>query len=292
MYLIVGASGFLGRYCIKNVLDKTNETVIATYSKTCPKFKNSRVEWIKLDVCNIDELKALSLRVNNSTKIIYLAAFHHPDKVEEFPELAWNINIVALANVVNYFYKAKCFYYSSTDSVYGDGSKDYKFAEADALKPVNLYGEQKSLAEKICLAKGFNVVRFPFIFGHSLVEDRPHFFDILRLNLESEKNVEMFVDSFRSTLSFDQCAYYLVALIEKFGGCSEKIINIAGDEVMSKYDVTLTLADKYGLNKQLIKPILFSKNTSIFKAKRAASCALDNTKLKSLLNIDEIHLEL
>ena len=64
------------------------------------------------------------------------------------------------------------------------------------------------------------------------------------------------------------------------------------NEVMSKYDVALILADKYGLNKQLIKPILFSKNTSIFKARRAAGCALDNTKLKSLLNIDEIHLEL
>lgn len=292
MYLIIGASGFLGRYCLKNVLENTNEKIIATYSQKCPEFTNPRVEWVSLDVCDTVALKDLAARVDNTTKIIYLAAFHHPDKVEEFPELAWNINIVALANAVNLFHKAKCFYYSSTDTVYGEGSKNRKFVENDALNPVNLYGVHKALAEKICLAKGFNVVRFPFIFGTSLVENRPHFFDKIKADLEQGKTVEMFSDSYRSTLSFNQCAYYLVSLIEKFGACPEKVINIAGDDVMSKYDAALALADKYNLDKNLIKPISVNSLNGIFKAKRAASSVLDNGKLKSLLNINEIHLEI
>lgn len=292
MYLIIGASGFLGRYCLKNVLENTNEKIIATYSQKCPEFTNPRVEWMSLDVCDTVALKDLSARVDNTTKIIYLAAFHHPDKVEEFPELAWNINIVALANAVNLFHKAKCFYYSSTDTVYGEGSKNRKFVENDALNPVNLYGVHKALAEKICLAKGFNVVRFPFIFGTSLVENRPHFFDKIKADLEQGKTVEMFSDSYRSTLSFNQCAYYLVSLIEKFGACPEKIVNIAGDDVMSKYDAAIALADKYNLDKNLIKPISVNSLNGIFKAKRAASSVLDNGKLKSLLNINEIHLEI
>ena len=292
MYLIIGASGFLGRYCLKNVLENTNEKIIATYSQKCPEFTNPRVEWVSLDVCDTVALKDLAARVDNTTKIIYLAAFHHPDKVEEFPELAWNINIVALANAVNLFHKAKCFYYSSTDTVYGEGSKNRKFVENDALNPVNLYGVHKALAEKICLAKGFNVVRFPFIFGTSLVENRPHFFDTIKADLEQGKTVEMFSDSYRSTLSFNQCAYYLVSLIEKFGACPEKIVNIAGDDVMSKYDAAIALADKYNLDKNLIKPISVNSLNGIFKAKRAASSVLDNGKLKSLLNINEIHLEI
>ena len=291
MYLIIGASGFLGRYCLKNVLE-TNEKIIATYSQKCPEFTNPRVEWVSLDVCDTVALKDLAARVDNTTKIIYLAAFHHPDKVEEFPELAWNINIVALANAVNLFHKAKCFYYSSTDTVYGEGYKNRKFVENDALNPVNLYGVHKALAEKICLAKGFNVVRFPFIFGTSLVENRPHFFDKIKADLEQGKTVEMFSDSYRSTLSFNQCAYYLVSLIEKFGACPEKIVNIAGDDVMSKYDAAIALADKYNLDKNLIKPISVNSLNGIFQAKRAASSVLDNGKLKSLLNINEIHLEI
>lgn len=293
MYLIVGASGYLGRYCIKNVLENTDEKILATYSeKDKPVFQNSRLEWQSLDVCNVDALKALSAHVDEKTKIIYLAAFHHPDKVEEFPELAWNINIIALANAVNLFGKAKCLYYSSTDTVYGEGSKDKKFVETDPYAPVNLYGKHKVLAEQICLTKGFNVVRFPFIFGTSLVEGRPHFFDNIKADLEKGKVVEMFADSYRSTLSFYQCAYYLVALIEKFGACPEKVVNIAGDEVMSKYDAAMVLAEKYGLNKSLIKPVSVKQNTGIFKAKRAASGTLDNTKLKNLLGIKEIHLEI
>ena len=291
MYLIIGASGYLGRYCIKNILENTNDKILATYTKTLPVFEDSRVEWITLDVCDVEALKALSLRVDENTKIIYLAAYHHPDKVEENPALAWNINIVALANAVNIFHNAKCLYYASTDTVYGEGSKNKKFVETDPYASVNLYGRHKALAEQICLTRGFNVVRFPFIFGPSQVEGRPHFFDNIKADLEAGKTVEMFSDSYRSTLSFNQCAYYLVALIEKFGACPEKIVNIAGDDVMSKFDAAIALADKYGLDKSLIKPVSITQNTGIFKAKRAASGTLDNSKLKSLLHIKEIHLE-
>lgn len=292
MYLIIGASGFLGRYCIKNILEETNEKIVATYSeKEFPLYKNGRLEWQHLDVCDVASLQKLANCVDENTKIIYLAAFHHPDKVEEFPDLAWKINIIALANAVNLFGKAKCLYYASTDTVYGEGSKNKKFIETDKYEPVNLYGKHKALAEQICLTKGFNIVRFPFIFGPSLVEGRKHFFDNIKADLETEKAVEMFSDSYRSTLSFNQCAYYLVSLIDKFGACPEKIINIAGDDVMSKYDAAIALANKYGLDTSLIKPVSITQNTGIFKAKRAASSILDNSKLKSLLNLKEIHLE-
>ena len=83
----------------------------------------------------------------------------------------------------------------------------------------------------------------------------------------------------------------MVALIEKFGACPEKIVKIAGDDVMSKYDAAMVLADKYNLDKKLIKPISVASSTGIFKAKRAASGTLDNAKLKKLLDIRSIHLE-
>lgn len=293
MYLIIGASGYLGRYCIKNVLEHTNEDIIATYSKgEKDTSENDRIQWRALDVCDAAALEQIAADVDENTKIIYLAAFHHPDKVEENPEFSWKVNIIALASAVNLFRKAKCLYYASTDTIYGEGSKDRKFVETDAYAPVNLYGRHKALAEQITRAAGFNVVRFPFIFGASLVEGRPHFFDNIKSDLENGKTVEMFSDSFRSTLSFNQCAFYLVSLIEKFGACPEKIINIGGDDVLSKYDAACLLADRYGLDKSLIKPVSVASSAGIFKAKRAASGTLDNTKLKTLLGIREIHLEL
>lgn len=293
MYLIIGASGFLGRYCIKNVLEKTNENIIATYSNSLPESAlNSRIQWQPLDITDIQKVNDFAKQVDNDTKIIYLAAFHHPDKVEEFPETAWNINIVALANAVNAFHNAKCLYYSSTDTVYGEGNKDKKFVETDKCTPVNLYGKNKVLAEQITLAKGFNVVRFPFIFGPSLVPNRPHFFDKIKADMENGKPVEMFNDSYRSTLSFNQCANFLVDVIEKFGACDEKIINIAADDGISKYDAAIALARKYNLDTKQVKPISVKSSNGIFKAKRAETAVLDNTKLKTLLKLKSIQLEL
>ena len=293
MYIIIGASGFLGRYCIKNVLEKTSEDIIATYSTSLPREgDNPRVRWEPLDITDFPEIESFGKSVGGDAKIIFLAAFHHPDKVEEFQEHAWNVNIVALANAVNAFSRAGCLYYASTDAVYGEGSKERKFRETDCCAPINMYGRQKALAEQITLARGFNVVRFPFIFGPSLVPGRPSFFDRIKADLEAGKTVEMFQDASRSTLSFDQCAGFLVDVMETHDTGGGRIMNIAADEGLSKYEVALALAGKYGLDSGLVKPISVRSANGIFKTKRAETLILDNTLLKKTLNLDSIHLEL
>ena len=290
MYLVIGGSGFLGRYIIKNILEMTGDDIVATYSSTNPTRDNARVHWSKLDVCDRNQIIELKKHIKLPVKIIYCAAYHHPDKVEENPLLAWDSNIVALANFINIFDDAQCFYYSSTDTVYGEGSTATRFLELDSLKPVNLYGQHKVLAEQITLTKGFNVVRFPFIFGTSLVEGKKHFFDLIKSDLESNKIVDMFNDSFRSTLDFNQCAKLLIMLIEKYGSASDKIINISGDDILSKYEVALLMAEKYNLNASLINPVSILSTVGVFKAKRASTAILDNTKLKALLNLPIIKL--
>lgn len=293
MYAIIGASGFLGRYCIKNVLGKTNEDIIATYSSSFPLGGDDpRVRWQQLEITDLETVNSFGKSVDGNTKIIFLAAFHHPDKVEEAPEHAWNVNIVAFANAVNAFRHARCLYYASTDAVYGEGTKERKLRETDSCAPVNTYGRQKALAEQIALARGFNVVRFPFIFGPSLVPGRSSFFDKIKSDLESGKTVEMFQDACRSTLSFNQCAEFLVDVMEKHGTCGGRTMNIAADEGISKYDVALALAAKYGLDSKLVKPISVKSANGIFKTKRAETLVLDNTLLKKTLKLASIHLEL
>ena len=194
MYVVIGGNGFLGRYCIKNILEHSEDQIIATYAHgDKPVFSSPRLEWMKLDVCDNEELDELNRKIDKQSKCIYLAAYHHPDKVEENPGLAWNINIVALAEAVNRLDKLGCLYYVSTDTVYGEGSNKRKFVEDDNCAPVNLYGKHKVLAEQIVLTAGLNVVRFPFIFGPSLVEDRPHFFDRIVEELKRERRLKCFL---------------------------------------------------------------------------------------------------
>ena len=291
MYLVMGGSGFLGRYIVKNILELTQDTIVATYSSTKPVFQNERLKWVRADVQNRADIDNINSIIEEGAKVIYLCAYHHPDKVEENPRLAWDINITSLAYVVNALTKAACFYYSSTDTVYGEGGLDILFKENDKTNPVNLYGKHKVLAEEITLAKGFNVVRFPFIIGTSLVESKKHFFDKILEDIKNGKCVEMFSDSYRSTLSFNQCAKYLIQLIEKYGACEEKVINISSDKPLSKYEVVLKMCDDFNLDKTLVKPISINNCEGIFKAKRAKSAVLDNSKIKKLLGYEKIELE-
>ena len=291
MYVIVGGSGFLGRYLIKNILENTTDKIIATYSNEKPDFENERLIWQKVDIQLNTDLEQLNNLMSNDAKVIFLAAYHHPDKVEQNQSLAWNINIIALANALNILSKAKVFYYASTDSVYGEGSETLKFKEEDPCNPVNLYGKHKTLAEQLVLTKGYNVIRYPFIIGSSLVENKKHFFDNIIDDIKNEKIVEMFSDSYRSTLSFNQCADYLIEIIEKYGSCPEKTLNIASDFSMSKYDVAIKICDIFNLDKKFVKPISIDDCKQIFTAKRATTAVLDNSKLRKILQLNRIELE-
>ncbi len=292
MYVVIGASGFLGSYILKNLLEKTQDDVLATYSRARPTWGNGpKLRWQKTDVCSLDDLNALNVSMAEDAKVIYLAAYHHPDKVEENPLIAWENNVIALAQALKALDRAGCFYYSSTDSVYGEGSKDKRFLETDATRPVNLYGKHKALAEQITLTFGGNVVRFPFIIGPSLLPDRPHFFDKIKKDLLNGTPIEMFEDSYRSALDFDQCASLLISLIETYGAKAEKIVNIAGDEALSKYEVAKIIAQRFGLDESLIKPVSIEGSQQIFKAKRAATALIDNGKIKKLLGLDVIKLK-
>lgn len=293
MYLVVGGSGFLGHYTVKNILEKTQENVVATYFPEKPSFVAERLTWVE---CNVKEQKDIDFineqYASENPKIIYLAAYPSPDFCEKNPNEAWNLNVTALANFVNQIQNPKCLYFASTDVVYGEGKFGEKFNEKTPYNPSNNYGIHKVLGEQLVTAKGFNVFRLPLMMNKSLVDGKKHFFDVICETLSSGKEIEMFADSYRSTLSFNQCAGFVVSLIEKFGSCEEKFINIASDEPISKVQLAQKIAEIFGYDKTLIKPIkMINDNNQIFGAKRAAYTAMDNSKLKRLLNIEKIELE-
>ncbi len=292
MYIVIGGSGFLGRYIIENILKTTEENIIGTYTKNCPSKVNERLRWVECDVQNTSDISYLNKISEDDSKVIYLASYASPDFCEKNPSVSWDLNITALADFVNKFEKVNCLYYASTDVVYGEGKKDVRFSEDFNINPVNIYGKQKALAEQIVLSKGYNVFRLPLMMGPSLVDNKKHFFDIILEHLSCGKEIEMFTDLYRSTISFNQAAEYLVQLIEKYGNCNEKIINFGADNPLSKYDLGLLLAKEYNYNKELVKPVTANQNQNIFYANRALVTAMDNSKLKKLLGLDFINFEI
>lgn len=291
MYLIVGANGFLGSYLIKNILEKTNDKILAT-DLICPKNINNRVEWFKCDITNLDDLNTLYTKTKKEKlKVLFLAAYHHPDLVLKNPKIAWNVNIIALANFLGIFDNIERMYYPSTEVVYGEMA-DEPFKEDAKLNPVSRYGELKTVAERIVNVAGYNVVRFPVLIGPSLQEEKKHFYDVIVETVKSGKDMEMFSDQLRSMIDFDTAAKVVVDLVETPQAQKFPIVNVSGDEALSKYELGIRICRANGLDETKIKPISLDDDNEIFTARRAKSTLLDNSLVKQILNLRELKIRI
>lgn len=288
MYCIIGANGYLGAYLRKAILEDTNEDILCA-DLNIPEEKQERVTWRKCDITDREAVDSLidHLRTLPDLKILYLAAYHNPDLVEQNKELAWNINITSMSYFVNKASFAKEIYYPSTDSVYGESEDFYHFKENDPLNPVNFYGHNKCAAEAILVHLDRHVVRFPFLISPSLA-GKPHFYDRIVESLKNGQPFEMYEDSYRSSLSFENAARLTIALIEK--GNTHPIVNVCGDKDLSKYDVGLLVAEREKLDPILIVPITMDKKMEGFETKRATSTLMDNSLLKEILGLEYVDI--
>lgn len=291
MYLIIGGAGYLGTNLIRAILDYTDEDICATTRSVPVYFVSSRVHWEVCDIgdrATVDQL--MDKLADEPLKVVVCAAFHHPDTVQQYPRKAWNINVTALAYLLNRLENVTRLFYPSTDSVYGESKDGYRFREVDKTSPVNIYGRQKVVAEQLVIGYGYNVVRFPFLIGPSLIPGKPHFYDRIAETILRGEPIEMFMDSYRSALTFFDAARFLVDLME-MNDPVPKILNICGDEALSKYDVGLMIARKLNVPEEFIVPIPMSEGHGIFVAARAKSTLMNNTLFKSLRGIERIEIE-
>lgn len=295
MYIVIGANGFVGSYMVKNILENTTDHIWAIGRHINPTdCINSRIKCMQCDITNDEDLIGLAHMINENedVKVIYLAAYHHPDQVKNNPKIAWNVNITSLSKILNMMDNLKCLFYVSTEMVYGEGSVEKKFTEKDQLNPVNLYGVQKKVAEELVLGYGYNVVRFPFVIGPSLIPGKKHFYDIIVDTIMRGTSIEMFEDAYKSALDFDTASKIVIELSEIYSEEIPKVLNVSGDEVLSKYDIGIKIAKANGGNENLVKPIRLADDNTIFNEKRAYCTLLDNNLLKSVLNIKEIRMNI
>jgi len=291
MYLIVGANGFLGSYLIKNILEKTDDKILAT-DLTCPQPENPRIEWTKCDITSDADLQELYNKTKDEKlKVLFLAAYHHPDLVLKNPQIAWNVNIVALAKFLGLFDNIATMYYPSTEVVYGE-MKDKPFTEDAPLNPVSRYGELKTVAERMVNVAGFNVVRFPVLMGPSLLVGKKHFYDEIVETVKNGGTMQMFSDQLRSMIDFDTAAKTVIALVENENARQYKIVNVSGDEALSKYELGRRICASNGLDESKIEAISMDGDNKIFTAKRAKSTLLNNSLVKQILGLTELKIKL
>ena len=127
--------------------------------------------------------------------------------------------------------------------------------------------------------------------GPSLLAGKKHFYDEIVETVKNGGTMEMFEDQKRSMIDFDTVAQILIRLAENKNAQQYPIVNIAGDEALSKYELGRRIARKHGLDESKIIPISMDSDNKIFTAKRAKETLLDNTLVKKILGLNQLTIK-
>jgi dTDP-4-dehydrorhamnose reductase len=276
--LIIGASGLLGS---KLVAGKEKYEVYGTFSS----HEINEENFFKLDVKNRKEVFSLFEEVKPNV-VFDCHSITDVDYCELHPEEAWLVNVDGTKNVAEACktYGAKMVFISS-DYVF-DGKKS-SYSEKDKPNPLNFYGKTKAVAEKVVefLVPDFIIARTAVLYGFGGYGKKPFPLWVLE-NLKEGKEIKVVIDQFNNPTFADNLADILFKLYEKdaFG-----LFHIVGRDNVSRYEFAVKVAEIFGLDKDLIKPVNSPELRQA--AFRSRKLELSTKKLQRVLGIVPVGVE-
>jgi dTDP-4-dehydrorhamnose reductase len=272
LHLVVGASGQVGGALLLE-LERRELECIGTYNKNLPEDS----AFLQLDISAKSQVAAQLEKIRPA--FIYLpASFTNVDACEENEALSLAVNVEGVQNVSEAAQAvgAKVVYFSS-DYVF-DG-KDGPYDESTKVSPVSVYGRHKVRAEEIVEDKSGGdalIVRTTVVYG--LERQKKNFVLRLAASLASGLEVPVPTDQVGSpTLNSALAATTIELVLRQEKG----IFNVAGDELCSRYDLALAVAEQFELDEGLIVPITTDMLNQ--KAKRPLQAGLKVDKVRALL---------
>ncbi|MFN6572558.1 NAD(P)-dependent oxidoreductase [Dendronalium sp. ChiSLP03b] len=236
--LITGASGFLGWYVCQ--LAKHEWEVYGTYYSHI--IEPPDIKLVKVNLTEFQELKHIFSDIKPAA-VIHTAAQSQPNFCQSHPQESSEINVTASNNIAGLCadYSIPCAF-TSTDLVFDGLNPPYR--ETDAVCPVNIYGEQKVMAEVGMLERYplTAVCRMPLMFGMATPTAKS-FMQPFMQSLKEGKELSLFIDEFRTPVSAITAAKGLLLALEKVNGR----IHLGGKERISRYDFGQLLVDIFQL---------------------------------------------
>ncbi len=269
--LITGCSGFLAWNLCQ--IAREQWQVYGTYYLNAVEIPGVKV--FKIDLRDIEETKQLFQKIRPDA-VIHTAASSSPNFCQTHPEESYQINVAASLNIAALCadYNTSCVF-TSTDLVFNGLNPPYK--ETDPVSPVSYYGEQKVLAEVGMLERypKTAVCRMPLMFGIPSPTSNSFIQPFIK-SLREGKELNLFVDEFRTPVSATTAAKGLLLALEKVNGC----LHLGGKERISRYDFGCLMAEVLELPKDLLKPGL-QKDVKM-AAPRPKDLYLDSSKAFNL----------
>lgn len=247
--LVTGANGLLGQKCVRTFWQ--HYEVLGTDIQDSPYVEHRHYHYWQ---CDITDRKDLLSRVQDLQPdfIINAAAYTNVDACEEDKELCWKVNAIGVENLAYAAKKTHSFVvHISTDYVFDGRSGPY--TEESTPNPLGYYGRSKLAGENALIISGvdYAILRTMVLYGAGK-NLRDNFAIWLIKMLRSGKPVTIVDDQYGHPTIVDDLAAAILKVVEKR---QTGIFHVTGSEYVNRYEFALKLAEVFGLDKSLIKPI-------------------------------------
>ncbi|ABA23259.1 dTDP-4-dehydrorhamnose reductase [Trichormus variabilis ATCC 29413] len=269
--LITGASGFLGWHLCQAAQQEWE--VYGTYCSH--ELSVPGIKLLKVNLTDFLELKQIFNEIKPDA-VIHTAAQSQPNFCQIHPDESYTINVTASCNLAELCAAASIPYAFTSSELVFDGIKS-PYKETDTVCPVNIYGEQKVLAEVGILERYpiATVCRMPLMFGNATPTAKSFIQPFIQ-TLKSGQELTLFIDEFRTPVSGTTAAKGILLALEKVKG----IIHLGGKERISRYDFGHILAEVFQLPTAGIKACL--QQDVNMAAPRPADVSLDSSQAFAL----------
>lgn len=269
--LITGASGFLGWNLVHAA--RTEWAVYGAYFRN--RLQMPQIDTALLDLTDFSELRR-AIDFVRPQAVIHTAAISDANFVQQNGQEAHRLNVTATLNLAGLCGDREIpFVFTSTDLVF-DG-EHAPYVEADPVQPVNLYGEQKAIAEEeVQEVYGQAVIcRLPLLYGRS---GTPHqsFLTWMVQEMRAGRELRLFSDEIRTPASATTVAKGLLLALEQPG----EVLHLGGRDAVSRYEFGLALQKTLGLSRALLTPV--SQNDVPMAAPRPRDVSLNSAKAFAL----------
>jgi dTDP-4-dehydrorhamnose reductase len=272
--LVTGASGYVGRHVCRHAL-ASDVSVVGTYLSRPLDILG--VEWLRLDVTSPGAVLEL-MRAVEPDVVIHTAYAHTPSLDPISTSTNWTVNALGAIHVARAAEAVGArLVHVSTDAVHN--GRDKPFTEADAPSPVYPYGAAKAAAEVgvYTLAPSAVIARVSLInsdvpsSGELSVRER-FMLDLITGRVSGV----LFTDDIRCPIAVTDLAEALLELATTdYAG----VINVAGPDPASFYDLGVLVARKHGLDPAAIP----SSTIAASMVSRPGNVQLDTSLAASLL---------
>jgi dTDP-4-dehydrorhamnose reductase len=249
--LVIGSNGLLGQKLCEIIVrgGAYNLTIASVEEKPIRQVVGA--QYMQVDITNKKDTKIL-VSACKPDVIINAAAMTNVDACETERELCWRINVDGVENIVDAakIHNTKVVHVS-TDYIF-DG-KAGPYTEDDRPEPISYYGKSKLASENILRTNDipYMIARTMVLYGFA-PGVKANFALWLIESLEKKKPVNVVDDQIGNPTLVDDLAY---GLIQGFEMERTGIYNLAGRDIVNRYEFALKLAKVFSLDASLITPI-------------------------------------